>query len=76
MDVVGVADVRAKPAHAVADLVGIQAPGQKPPRGQNPPGARARALEPLHLVAPRDQERGDVLDRALLASERPVAVVQ
>ena len=65
-----------QPAHGGADRVGVEAPASSPSAAFPRPSRVARALEHLDLVAAAAEQRGDLGDGALLASGRPVAVVE
>ena len=76
MDVVGVHDLRAQPAYRAANRVGIESPAEQAERRLPASERVARALEHLDLVPAAAEQRGDLGDRALLASGGPVAVVE
>ena len=76
MHVVRVDDVRPQPAHGPADRGGVESPAKQPERRLPASERVARALEHLDLVAAAAEQRGDLGDGALLASGRPVAVVE
>ena len=74
--VVSVDDVGSEPADGGADRVGIESPAEQPERGLPASECVARAFEHLDLVAAATEQRRDLGHRALLASGRPVAVVE
>ena len=78
VEVVGVDDARAGAPHGGGDLVRVASPPRSRPRPRAPrPSAARVALEQLDLLAEvLAHEPGEVLDRALLAAGRAVAVVQ
>ena len=76
MEVVGVDDSHAAPAHEPADLSRVEPAGQQTDRRPGPSEPLARALEQLDLVAAPGQQLDEIAHRALLPAGRAVAVVE